>query len=572
VPRKPSREQLRHPVSRYAADVLAGRIVAGHYIRRAAQRHLDDLKRDDLHFDVAAATRGIEFFPSFLRHPDGSVFELLPWQAFAVGQLFGWKTGAVRRFKYVYLSTGKGAGKSPLVSGVAVCAWFLDDEPSAELYCSATTKEQAGVQFRDVARMAGSAPSLAKELDIEQHNITRASTGSFLRPVSSEGKALDGKRVSVALVDELQEHPSAEVLDKMTLGTKNRKQPIIAITSNAGYGHATVAGRVHDLARSILDGETQHDAWLPLIFALDPCAVCRAAGHFQPNEQCPQCDQWTDERCWKKANPSLGTVLPRAYLEDAVRVAKDQPSMAGIVMRLNFSLWTSASVRWLSADLWGACGTTPVDRGALRGRSCVLGVDLGENHDHTAVVVLVGDEAAGYDVLPFFFTCEQGLDERARRDRAPYRDWERDGLLEVVPGPVVTFNRVRAVIEQLSGEFDVREVALDKWRAKQLESRLVEDGLVVVEVAPTAVNIAPAASALERALKEGKLRHGNHPILSWNASNAVADVDAAGNVRPSKVRSGGRIDGVSALVAALARAIAQPTEESVYDRRGVVIL
>jgi phage terminase large subunit-like protein len=187
-------------------------------------------------------------------------------------------------------------------------------------------------------------------------------------------------------------------------------------------------------------------------------------------------------------------------------------------------------------------------------------------------VALFGSEPEGYDVLPFYVTCEDGLDERARRDRAPYSEWQRAGLLEVVPGGTVKFDQLRPFIHTLASEFDVREVAVDKWRAKQLMTALAEDGLVVVEVAPTALNIAPAASALERLLKEGRLRHGGHPILAWNAGNAVADVDAVGNVRPSKVRSGGRIDGISALCIALVRALAAPQYSSVYDHRGALTL
>jgi phage terminase large subunit-like protein len=564
VPRKPTREQLRHPVSQFAQNVRASRILAGHYLHRAAQRHLDDLRRDDLVFDVVAATRGISFFAEFLRHPDGSPFVLLPWQAFAVGQLFGWKIGTTRRFKYLYCSAAKGAGKSPLVSGIALAAWFLDDEPSAELYCSAVTKEQSMVQYRDCARMARDAPALATQLEIGEYNITRPSTGSFLRPISSEGRALDGKRVSVALIDELQEHPTSDVLDKMVLGVKNRRQPIVCITANAGYGAETVAEHVHDFARRILDEGAPHDTWLPLIFALDPCRPCRDAGRWQPSEECPDCDDWRDERVWGKPNPSLRTVLPLEYLREAVREARDRPSKQSIVMRLNFSLWTSASVRWLPADAWAACGTAPIDPAALTGRPCVVGVDLGESHDHTAVVAIFGSEQEGFTVLPRYLVAEEGLDARAQRDRAPYREWARAGLLGLVPGPIVTHESVRDVVTEFAGHFDVREVAVDRWRAKALEMALLQDGLNVVEMAPTLANIAPAAAVLERLVKTATLRHGNHPVLAWNAANAVADVDALGNVRPSKVRSGGHIDGIAALCLALARAIALPPAEPAY--------
>ena len=66
-------------------------------------------------------------------------------------------------------------------------------------------------------------------------------------------------------------------------------------------------------------------------------------------------------------------------------------------------------------------------------------------------------------------------------------------------------DQLRTFIQTLASELDLREVAVDKWRAKQLMTLLSEDGLNVVEVAPTLVNIARAASgAFERLLKEGE--------------------------------------------------------------------
>jgi phage terminase large subunit-like protein len=561
-----------HPTTQYALDVDAGRIVACRWVRLAARRHLADLSRTDVVFDSKRATEAIAFTETFLRHADGRPFQLAPFQQFMTGAIFGWRSGGARRLRHVWLEAAKGAGKSPWAASVALTSLFLDGEHGSELYCAAVTREQARIAFRDCYQMAQASPTLAKRLEFSDHNLAMPETGSFIRPISSEARGLDGKRVSVGLVDELMEHASSDTYDKLRAGTKARPQPLIVCTTNAGHDKAGVAWRLHEYTTRVLENVEQNDTWFGLIFALDPCAACRAAGHQQPNGECPACDQLEDEAVWPKANPLLDIALPRQYLREQVAESRAMPSKRGVVERLNFGLWTSASVRWLPADLWAACGTTPVDRATLRGRSCVLGVDLGESHDHTAIVALFGSEEDGYDVLPFFFTAEDGLDDRARRDRAPYRDWEREGLLEVVPGETVRFDQLRTFIQQLASEFDVREVAVDKWRAKQLMTLLSEDGLVVVEVAPTAANIAPAASALERLLKEGKLRHGGHPVLSWNAANCVAAVDAVGNVRPSKVRSGGRIDGISALCIALVRALAAPQYSSVYDHRGALTL
>ena len=94
----------------------------------------------------------------------------------------------------------------------------------------------------------------------------------------------------------------------------------------------------------------------------------------------------------------------------------------------------------------------------------------------------------------------------------------------------------------------------------------------MVELAQTLAHLSPAAKELERLLLSRQLRHGNHPILSWCAGNVVVDVDANGNIRPSKRRSTERIDGISALVTALARVAPTPAFRSVYEDRGIIAL
>ena len=56
---------------------------------------------------------------------------------------------------------------------------------------------------------------------------------------------------------------------------------------------------------------------------------------------------------------------------------------------------------------------------------------------------------------------------------------------------------------------------------------------------------------LENIILDKKLRHGDHPVLKFCATNAVLKRDAAGNRKLSKRRSTGRIDGMIALTMAL---------------------
>jgi phage terminase large subunit-like protein len=67
-------------------------------------------------------------------------------------------------------------------------------------------------------------------------------------------------------------------------------------------------------------------------------------------------------------------------------------------------------------------------------------------------------------------------------------------------------------------------------------------------------DMTPALIALETELLNNNLRHGNHPILTWCAANAVVYRGPAGDRKLNKAKSTGRIDGMVALAMAINRA------------------
>jgi len=70
---------------------------------------------------------------------------------------------------------------------------------------------------------------------------------------------------------------------------------------------------------------------------------------------------------------------------------------------------------------------------------------------------------------------------------------------------------------------------------------------------------------LETLVLAERIRHANHPVLSWMAANVAVQTDHQGNMKPSKAKSTERIDGIVALVMALgihATATTKPQEQS----------
>ena len=564
----------KSPVTTYAEDVVAGRTVAGRLVRLACERHLRDLGRADIHFDAEAAANAIKFF-GFLRLTEGEYagkpFVLHPAQQFIIGSMYGWKgSDGYRRYRKAYVEMGKGNGKSPMAAGVAVKGLVADDEAGAEIYTAATTRDQAGISFSDCKHMVEGSPELLKMLEVFEHSIVYKAHHSFIRPVSSEARSLDGKRVHMAIIDELHEHSSNLVTEKMQASTKGRRQPLIFEITNSGYDRTSICFQHHDYSVKVLEGVIEDDGWFAYICTLDPCDACRAEGQVSPKDGCPDCDDWRNEAVWLKANPLLDVSVTSRYLREQVHEAIGMPSKENIVKRLNFCVWTEQAVRWLDLGAWDA----QPERQDVLGRTCYAGLDLSSTTDLTALVLLFPDKEGAYDLLPFFWMPEDRIAEKVKQDRVPYDLWVRQGHIIATPGNVVDYDYVRAEITGvgtdgkkradpcLTDQYHIQELVKDRWSSVQIGTQLIGDGLEVVDFGQGFASMTAPSKEWERLLQKKALRHGGHPVLRWMAANVAIQQDAAGNIKPTKDKSTGKIDGIVAGIMGIGRAMVQGPAET----------
>jgi phage terminase large subunit-like protein len=573
-------EHIEDPTSDYARAVLAGEIMAGQLARRACQRHLDDLDHGGdrgLYFDLKTAARAIKFF-GFLRHTEGQFagkrFDLMPFQKFITGSVFGWKNrSGFRRFRTAYNEIGKGNGKTPLAAGIGLLGLLADTEPGAQVYAAAVTRDQANLSFTDAENMAKGSPELSQRVEFNVGNMAVLATRSYFRPLSSEHRALSGQRVHIAIIDELHEHPNASVVDKIRAGTKARRQALIFEITNSGYDRNSVCFAHHEYSVKILQGVLEDDSWFAYICQLDPCAKCAAAGREAPNEDCADCDDWRDERVSIKANPGLDVILPRQYLREQVREAIGMPTKQNIVRRLNFCQWTEQAVRWIPMSDWDACPKT-IDLTRLVGRPCYGGVDLSTRLDLTAFVKVFPptDQDPDWVWLCRFFVPRDNVRDRERRDRVPYSAWIKAGFIEATEGDVVDYNVIEERIIEDSKVFSIEEIGFDPWNATQFGTNLISKGFKMVETRQGPLTFNEPCKDLEARIRSHHVNHGGNPVLRWNASNVSVHQDRNANLSPDKERSTERIDGIVAGLIAMARAIRNGNGGSVYESRGILRL
>jgi phage terminase large subunit-like protein len=206
------------------------------------------------------------------------------------------------------------------------------------------------------------------------------------------------------------------------------------------------------------------------------------------------------------------------------------------------------------------------------GRPCWGGLDLASTTDIAAFVLVCPDDEGGIDVLPTFWIPAENARLRERRDRVPYEAWIKQKLIRSTPGDVIDFNQIREDILKMHEEYNIQDIAVDRWNSTSLVTDLEGEGVKVAMFGQGFRSMSAPSKDLEALVMGRKCHHGNNAVMRWMASNVSIQSDPAANIKPSKKTSTEKIDGIVALVMALARSSQAGNTGSVYDDRGITIL
>lgn len=542
----------------YARAVVAKEIVACRLVRLACQRHLRDLKQGrkrGLVWRPDVAQHRINFYARFLRHSKGEwarkPVHLSPWQCFVVGSVFGWKRrDGTRRFRYVYDELPRKNGKSTLLAGVGLDMLTCDGEPGAEIYAAATKRDQARIIFDEAKRMVTTSPDLLRVVSRFKLNLSVDVTNSKFEPLSSDDRTLDGLNPHCVLVDELHRHRTRALLDVMDTALGARRQPLLWIITTAGDDSPeSVYAAENDYAIKVLEGVVEDDDVFAFIATID------------------KGDRWDDPVAWAKANPNLGISVKRDDLERQARKAGKSPGALNAFKRLRLNVRTASAEAAIDMATWARNSRGRFDPDKLERTRCWGGLDLSSKIDITAFIKLFEpDESGVMRVASRFWMPSDTLEERADRDRMPYRRWVDEGWIEVTQGNVIDHAEIKAAVLSDSKHFDLQDIAFDPWNATQLSNELTAEGINMVEFIQGLRSYTAPTKELQALVSGRKLDHGNNPVLTVMASNLKVQRDKNLNEMPHKQHSIGRIDGMTALIMAIGRYTAslQGGDQSIF--------
>jgi phage terminase large subunit-like protein len=342
--------------TQYAKDVKAGRIVAGEFVRLAADRHLRDLKegkKRGLKWDLAKAERAIGFFPAVLSITEGAKvglpFTLLPWHVFVVGSIYGWRdVNGLRRFRFVWMETGKGQAKSPLMAGLGIYEVLGQGRKRAEVYCIGEDRKTANVMFRDAVAMCR-AVMPDEDVDTLENTgrvvlrgvgdnawkIEHPASGSKFEPVANSD-AISGPKPSLVLGDEIHEMKTNKAISTWRAGiAKMSGDPMMVLGTNTPSIDQLVGTEYSEYFQKVLRQEFDDDGAFAYIARVDK-----------------DDDPFEDESCWRKSLPALGITYPVENVRKEVETSKQMLSTALTTKRLYFGIPVGTAGFWISEDAW----------------------------------------------------------------------------------------------------------------------------------------------------------------------------------------------------------------------------
>lgn len=480
----------------------------------------------------------IQFIEKFCRVPEGALvgqpLRLAEFQKQFIRAVYDNEHGTRRAI----LSIARKNGKTGLIAGLLL-AHLVGPEakPNAQIVSGAMSRDQAALVFNLASKMVQQSPELAKRVRIvpSGKRLIGLPLNTEYRALAADGQTAHGLSPILAILDEAGQvrGPRSDFIDAITTSQGAHENPLLIVIS-------TQAATDADLLSLWID-----DA----LTGADKKTVCHL--HAAPKD----CEL-VDTTAWAAANPAMGLFRSLEDVREQAQQAQRLPSAEATFRWLVLNQRVSAVNPFISPDVWKSCGTEPEPfDGPVFG-----GLDLSARTDLTALV-LVGQVDGVWHVRPYFWTPEQGIADRAKRDRVPYDLWAQQGHLKTTPGASVDYEHLAAdMLETLDG-LDVRAIAFDRWRMDVLKKELDRLGadLPLVPWGQGFQSMSPALDALEAELLNGRVAHGMHPVLTMCAANAVIERDPAGNRKLTKAKSTGRIDGLQAL--AMAMGAASTSEE-----------
>lgn len=535
------------PIHAYYELIKKRKVVVSKKVRTVYKYvcKLIESKRSQWYYDAKRANHAIDFIEFFCRQSKGKFggqkLILEPWQKAMIATIFGiiHKTTGLRKYRTVFLVVGRKNGKSTLAAAIGLYAMIADGELGSEVYACATKKDQAKIIWLEAKRMVNKSPTLRKKIKPLVSELSSSFNDSVFKYLGSDSDTQDGLNVHCALLDEIHAWKTKDLYDVIVDGEVSREQPLTLITTTAGTIRESIYDILYSQAEQVINtfgSKTgYHDEeFLPLIYELD------------------ERSEWTDPKCWQKANPGLGTIKNKEALAQKVAAAQQNSLLVKNLLCKQFCIRETTTEAWLNFEDIDNKATFSIQK--LKPRYGIGGVDLSATTDLTAAKMIfrVPDDPVLY-VISKYWIPEELIEQRAKEDKIPYDIWRDQGFIDGMPENRVHPKHITEWFLYLRDELDIYPylVGYDSWAASYWVDDMADNfgRDVMVPVIQGKKTLSIPMQNLAADFKSKLINYNDNPIDKWCFSNTSVDMDRNGNIQPAKGKSRlKRIDGTAALL------------------------
>jgi phage terminase large subunit-like protein len=532
-------------------------------------------KEKKYYIDKQLAIKYVKF-ASLIKLTSGDLagfnFQFMKWQLEAIINIFAvkYRDGDLkdtRRYQRVLFSMAKKGGKTEFTALLTILLFFLDDEKGKEIYSIASELEQAKILHKSFITMIRQESELEDMIKatIQPPRVSRLN-GAFVdeyMALSNTSDSKDGLKPSTVLCDETHTYRDSSLYQIMVDGMAMRKSPLEIHMTTAGYDKTSFYyTKIYQHAKKVKQGIIKDERFYVVLFEPD-------------EEDFEHEDWWKKEEVWRKSNPNYPVSPTKSYMQGKV-VQAEQSEEALVAFKVkHLNTFVDKADIWIKHSVWTS-NQTPINEDDLIGRTCYGGLDLSSSIDITAIGYIFPKDDGGYDFIVRLFIPKDNMRERVRRDKVPYFDWVKNGIMQVTDGNVIDYAFIQKQIEQDAEKFNIKMMAYDRWNSSDLITRLTNDGTVeLVQFGQGFASMSAPTKQIEVLALQGRLNHGNNEALNWMCSNVVLKRDPSDNIKMDKSTSVEKIDGMISLAMSLGICMIDTKEEEkelIYNERGLIDL
>lgn len=489
-------------------------------------------------FDEKRAQLPIAFIETFCKHSKcewaGKPVILELFQKAFISALFGFidKDSGLRQYREALLYVARKNGKSTLLAGIALYMLIADNEAGADVFSVATKKDQAKVIFEETRNMVLQSPALRKRIRKRKSDLYYASTFSRFEALGRNSDSLDGLNAHCVIVDELHGIKDRNLYEVMKQSQSARRQPLLIMITTAGTVRECIFDELYSYACNVVDGCFEDERFLPILYELD------------------KREEWTDQACWQKANPALGTIKKMDIIQSEIGRAQNNPNdLSGILVK-DFNVRDTINTAWLSLDDINNKETFDISK--FKDCWAIGGADLSITTDLTcATLLLVDAETEKRFVTQMYWLPRDSFEKRVKADKIPYDKWLARGLLRLCNGNAINYSDVTAWFVEMANQYQIFPawVYYDSYSAKYWVEEMENSGFTMERCIQGAKTLSLPMQMLGADLQAKRINYNNHPMLKWCLTNTGILTDRNGNIVPIKNQAAKqRIDGLASLL------------------------